>query len=269
MQGTNPSDGTYGADPHGGVPYAYGYGDGYGGSTAIDTDAAPWEPAQYAHSAEPTGYVDAAGPNPAAAWPHLYVLAPDAPAVGPGPDTAGWDAGHGDVLTVPPPEGDTPDLPVPGPDAPKGGSKRPVFVDSSGRRQRRVLRAARLLVIPAGGYVALLISTVLGGPSLSAPFVPQPDATHPATPRATAPDIPAGTGHTPGSAPSAARQTNSRPTPTQKTSGSADRSTASAATPTPTEPTAVDSPSSAPTATPTPTRTSKGRAVGSSHNPVK
>ncbi|MGW1529814.1 hypothetical protein [Streptomyces sp. NPDC002159] len=186
----------------------------------------------------------------------------------PGPDTAGWDTGHGDVLTVPPPpDNATPDLPAPGPDTAKDDSTRPVFVDSSGRRQRRVLRAARLLVIPAGGYVALLISTVLGGPTLNAPFVPQQDSTHPRTPPATTPDTPAGAGHTAGSATSAAQQANSRPTPTQKTSGSADRS----ATPEPTAsaPAALESSSSAPTAAPIPTRTSKGRAIGSSHKPVK
>ncbi|MGW4939163.1 hypothetical protein ACWEQH_40315, partial [Streptomyces sp. NPDC004166] len=176
------------------------------------------------------------------------------------------------VLTVPPPpDNDTPDLPAPGPDTAKDDSTRPVFVDSSGRRQRRVLRAARLLVIPAGGYVALLISTVLGGPTLNAPFVPQQDSTHPRTPPATTPDTPAGAGHTAGSATSAAQQANSRPTPTQKTSGSADRPATSAATPEPTTstPAALESSSSAPTAAPIPTRTSKGRAIGSSHKPVK
>ncbi|MFF3143216.1 hypothetical protein ACFVRU_16170, partial [Streptomyces sp. NPDC057927] len=34
----------------------------------------------------------------------------------------------------------------------------------AGRRRRRVRRAARLLVIPIGGYVALLLNTMLGGP---------------------------------------------------------------------------------------------------------
>ncbi|MEV6992694.1 hypothetical protein AB0N87_26375 [Streptomyces sp. NPDC093228] len=269
MQWTNESDAPYGADPYSGAGYTYGYGDEYGGSTTVDTAAMPSGPVESAHSAQPTGYVDAAGPNPYTAWPHLYVLTPDTHAAGPGPDTTGWDAGHGDVLTVPPPENNTPDLPAPGPDTPEGDSTRPVFVDPTGRRQRRVLRAARLLVVPAGGYVALLISAVLGGPSLSAPFVPQPDSTHPDTPRATAPDTPAGPGHTAGSATSAARQANVRPTPPQKTSGSAGRPATSAATPAPTTPThtAIEAPNSTPTATPT--RTPKGRAVGSSHNPVK
>jgi hypothetical protein len=50
----------------------------------------------------------------------------------------------------------------------------PVFVDPSGRRQRRVRRVGWLLVVPAAGYVAVLLSTVLGGPS--SPFLPLPEA---------------------------------------------------------------------------------------------
>ena len=34
----------------------------------------------------------------------------------------------------------------------------PVFVDASGRRQRRVRRAGRILAVPAAGYLALLAS---------------------------------------------------------------------------------------------------------------
>jgi hypothetical protein len=51
---------------------------------------------------------------------------------------------------------------------------RPVFLDPSGRRQRRVRRFGRLLVIPAAGYVALLLSTALGGPSVDSPYLPLP-----------------------------------------------------------------------------------------------
>ncbi|MFJ6796941.1 hypothetical protein [Streptomyces sp. NPDC091268] len=50
----------------------------------------------------------------------------------------------------------------------------PVFVDSTGRRQRRVRRAGRLLVIPAAAYVVLLISALFGGPAVRAPFLPAP-----------------------------------------------------------------------------------------------
>lgn len=53
---------------------------------------------------------------------------------------------------------------------------RPVFVDASGRRQRRVRRLGYLLVIPAAAYVALLLSTVLGGPSVDSPYLPVPAA---------------------------------------------------------------------------------------------
>ncbi|MFF5014406.1 hypothetical protein [Streptomyces sp. NPDC001165] len=164
---------------------------------------------------------------------------------------------HGDVLTVPSPQ------PVRSESVPPEPA-RPVFVDSSGRRQRLVLRAARLLVIPAGGYVALLISTMLGGPSISSPFVPQSGASHPAVPRATAPDSPPGTGRTAGSeGPAAARQ-KSGPA-AQKTSSPTDRPTAATAPATTSRSTTITSP----TTTPAPAHTSKGRANGSSHNPVK
>jgi hypothetical protein len=53
---------------------------------------------------------------------------------------------------------------------------RPVFVDASGRRQRRVRRVGRFLVVPAVGYVALLVSTLLGGPTVNSPYLPLPVA---------------------------------------------------------------------------------------------
>ncbi|MEV0536544.1 hypothetical protein [Kitasatospora sp. NPDC050463] len=61
----------------------------------------------------------------------------------------------------------------------------PVFVDSSGRRQRRVRRLGLLLAVPAAGYLVLLASTVLGGPTVSAPFLPLP------APPSVAPPAPA------------------------------------------------------------------------------
>ncbi|MFF7125967.1 hypothetical protein ACF07Y_18275 [Streptomyces sp. NPDC016566] len=176
---------------------------------------------------------------------------------------------HGDVLTVP-----SPDPVRPEPDGSdqhwsepvRSESARPVFVDSSGRRQRRVLRAARLLVIPAGGYVALLISTMLGGPSISSPFVPQSGAEHSAVPRATAPDSPPGTGRTAGSGGPAAARQKSGPA-AQKTSSPTYRPAASTAPAATSAPTGTTSPAS--TTASAPTHTSKGRAVGSFHNPVK
>ncbi|MGW7523345.1 hypothetical protein [Streptomyces sp. NPDC054783] len=173
--------------------------------------------------------------------------------------TLPWDAVHqGQFDTQPIPF--APQIPfVPEPDTPVSEPARPVFVDSSGRRQRRVLRAAWLLMIPAGGYVALLISTLLGGPSVSAPFVPQPAATHPATPRLNAP---AGTGRPAGSTNPAAAHTG--PRPVRKAPGSTAAPTAPAAGTTVTQ-AQTTSPASASTRTPAP----KGRALGSSHKPVK
>ncbi|MEU3521398.1 hypothetical protein ABZ770_40180 [Streptomyces sp. NPDC006654] len=246
MQWTNGSGEGYGEDPYGGSGYAYGYGhdgyghEGYGGDTA----APAWEPVQLAQ------------------WTQ--------------PHPATWDAAHGDVLTVSAPETNTqpiPFVPVPeselDPDAPVNGPVRPVFVDASGRRQRLVLRAARLLVIPAGSYVALLISTMLGGPGISAPFVPQPDTAHGAAPSVTASDSPSGTGQSAGGASSTAahdtsgttaRRTPAPVRPTASTvSVAASGSTAA--------PTRAVSPTA--TASPTPTPSSRGRALGTSHKPVK
>ncbi|MFF8942455.1 hypothetical protein ACF1A5_09295 [Streptomyces sp. NPDC014864] len=166
--------------------------------------------------------------------------------------------------------------PEPEPDA-AGEAVRPVFVDSSGRRQRRVQRATRLLLIPAGGYVALLISTVLGGPSISSPVVPQPHSPHPAAPGATAPDSAPGTDHSSGTTDSVAAPQHSRATATRAAVGPADGPTGSS-TPVATSgataaPTRTTSPTSAPTPTATttaaPTPVSQGRGVGSTHNPVK
>ncbi|RAG81170.1 hypothetical protein DN069_34295 [Streptacidiphilus pinicola] len=56
--------------------------------------------------------------------------------------------------------------------------ERPVFVDASGRRQRNVRRAGRILVVPAVAYVGLLVSTLLGGPTISIPGLPLPAGPH-------------------------------------------------------------------------------------------
>ena len=52
----------------------------------------------------------------------------------------------------------------------------PVFVDSTGRRHRTIRRAGAFLAIPAGGYVVLLVSSLLGGPTVNTPLVPLPAA---------------------------------------------------------------------------------------------
>ncbi|MEE4424500.1 hypothetical protein [Streptomyces bugieae] len=247
---------AYGHEPAHGHESAYGdaYGGGVTGATGVTTGTAP--PAW-----------NEASPAP---WTHRTAQA-----------TTAWDdSPHGDVLTAELPVFgtdqlpvadtaqlpvfDAPDHPVPAPDAPQSETARPVFVDSSGRRQRRVLRAARLLVIPAGGYVAVLISTMLGGPSISSPFVPHADSAHPARPTATAPDPSPGTGHPARSASPTA--TNSG-TAARKTPGPTGRPTASAG------PVAPSRPTAAPTTTAAPTRAAapapRGRALGSSHKPVK
>lgn len=51
----------------------------------------------------------------------------------------------------------------------------PVFVDGSGRRLRRLRVAGVIVVVPAVGYVCLLFSTLLGGPTIHSPFLPLPD----------------------------------------------------------------------------------------------
>ncbi|GAA4998554.1 hypothetical protein GCM10023335_10210 [Streptomyces siamensis] len=274
MQWMDVSDGGYGEDPYAGAGYAYAYGNEYNGNVTTGTATMPQGPGQPAQWTHATGDAYATGTDPYATSPNLYILATDHYVAGPSPAMAAWEAPHCDAVTMPPPEFDTPGAPASVPNPPKSESVSPVFVDSSGRRQRRVLRAARLLVIPAGGYAALLVSAVLGGPSLNAPFVPQPDSTHPTKPHASAPDASPG-GQSAGSVRPTAAQKNSRSTTVQKTSGSTSRSTASttsaAASVPAAVPTGVASPTStsAPTAAPTSTPTSKGRALGSSHNPVK
>ncbi|MFB7503901.1 hypothetical protein [Streptomyces broussonetiae] len=256
MQGTNGNGGAYGEDPYAGAGYAYAYGhaeyghNGYGYEAyGGDTDTLTWDPVQPTQWAQPhpTTWDGAGGPA--------------------------WGAAHGDVLTATGPESDTQPIsfvPVPAPksepdpDTAEGEPVRPVFVDASGRRQRRVLRAARLLVIPAGGYVALLISTVLGGPGAGAPFVPQSDAAHRATPHVTASDSPPAPSHSAGRVNSAAGHADSLPT-AQRTAQPV-RPTALTA-PATTAPTRVTSPTA--TASPTPTFSSRGRARGTSHKPAK
>jgi len=66
------------------------------------------------------------------------------------------------------------------PEAPaRPAAAGPVFVDGSGRRQRRVRRLGRLLLLPAAGYLVLLVSAAFGGPTVSSPYVPLPKAGHP------------------------------------------------------------------------------------------
>ncbi|MEU7434600.1 hypothetical protein AB0B07_27775 [Streptomyces sioyaensis] len=277
MRWTDGSGAAYGEDPYGGAGYTYAYGSEYayvpeyanghgyaygheygGGVTGVTTDTAspPWDgvrPVQWTH---PTGQWTYPTGQTATAWDPLYgdALTGQLPV---------FDTGQLPVSdTAQLPVFDTPGHPVPEPDTPQSESAGPVFVDSSGRRQRRVLRAARLLMIPAGGYVAVLISAMLGGPSVSSPFVPHADSTHSATPTATAPDSSSDTGHPARSAsPTAARKDSG--TAARKAPSPTDRPGASTAPATLSRPTAV------PTGTAAPAHSSKGRALGSSHKPVK
>lgn len=261
MQWTGDGGAGYGEEPHAGPGHGYAHGQVATGGTTVDTVTAE--------------------PAPSAADGPVFVTGPGHPA------GAEWDSPHGDVITVPPTDHDEPGRPVAEPDTPES-DPAPVFVDASGRRQRRVRRAAQLLVIPAACYVALLISTVLGGPTISAPFVPLPETPRTATPHATVPDSPSGAGHSAGSAGSSeafdspgpgARQTASgltgRPTastapvatpePTTATSGT----TSPAGTATPAGTASPTATTATPSATPTTAHSTKGRTIASSHKPVK
>ncbi|MFC9926910.1 hypothetical protein [Streptomyces sp. NPDC127190] len=312
MQWTNEGGGAYGTGTYGGEPYGGGqYGTdpystvahsavGYGGhayGTASDAGAAqpPYAPA-HQPAAPAHGYPGgvATAPLPPGWDAHSETLAMPLYDPSAGPDLAALSE-FADFLSETAETAETAGIPVAAevPDAfgqpyeaavqlpqlPPGEAgetgapdDRPVFVDASGRRQRRVLRAARLLVIPAGGYVALLISTMLGGPSVSSPLVPQSEAAHPAPTRATAPDTAPGTGSATASpSPSAAH--DSAPTTRVAPSPTATRSATTATTAT-TATRAATTPktthrTTAPTSATTSAPVAKGRAVGSSHHPVK
>nr|WSY56410.1 hypothetical protein OG999_43910 [Streptomyces sp. NBC_00886] len=257
MQWTDESGAAYGQDPYADAANVYAYGHEDGGSAVADTESLTWDPFQQAQWAYPTEHTQVVGTDPYATGMPLYAAEPD-------PLTTAWDSPHGDVPILPFPESGSPGLPAPGSQTAASASALPDFVDSAGRRRRRMLRAARLLMILVGGYVALLISSALGGPTISSPFVPQPHSTYPATPRATAPDPSPGTDHSPGSASPTAARKNAHPTAARTASGPTDGSTAFATT-APAE--APTSPASPPAATPDPGP--KGRAIGSSHKPVK
>ncbi|MFF4307152.1 hypothetical protein [Streptomyces sp. NPDC001601] len=262
MQWTGEGGAGYGEEPPSGRGYGYAHGHEATGGTAVDTATAE--------------------PEPWAAGAPVLVAGPDRLA------GAEWDSPHGDVITVLPTDLDESGRPVPEPDTPENDPARPVFVDASGRRQRRVRRAARLLLIPAGVYVALLVSALLGGPTISAPFVPLPDTTHPATPRATTPGSPAGTdhGHPARSTDSGAADQDAldaRPTAPRTAPGRTGGQAAATTPATTSATTATPAGTAAPTTTATPTTSAaasagatsteapsaKGRANAASHKPVK
>lgn len=58
---------------------------------------------------------------------------------------------------------------------------QPVFVDASGRRERRLRVAGGLVVPPAVSYVVVLLSAALVGPMIHLPFLPPPSPRQVAT----------------------------------------------------------------------------------------
>jgi len=133
----------------------------------------------------------------------------------------------------------------------------PVFVDTSGRRQRRVRRIGWLLAVPAAGYLALLASSLLGGPTIDAPFLPQaPAAQAPTSPSDAAPGGADGSAEQPDpgtAAPSAARPTGTATT--RRPSGTTGA----------TNPAATEAPTTATTGPTAPGRPT----AGNTHKPTK
>lgn len=50
--------------------------------------------------------------------------------------------------------------------------REPVFVDPTGRRSRTLRRAGVLVVAPTSAYLLLMVSSVLGGPTIDTPLLP-------------------------------------------------------------------------------------------------
>ena len=57
-------------------------------------------------------------------------------------------------------------------------ARRPVFLDSTGRRHRTIRRAGAVLAVPAVGYLVLMASSLLGGPRLGHPARPAARGRH-------------------------------------------------------------------------------------------
>ena len=127
-------------------------------------------------------------------------------------------------------------------------ARKPVFVDSSGHRQRRIRRLGLVVAIPVVGYLVLLASSVLGGPQVDTPLIPLPEAAkqQPA-PKVKTTQQPAETPE-PGD-PASTSDTTARPVTKESTNPSpGDRSTPSA-------PTATAGTSATPTTSTNPTVT--------------
>jgi hypothetical protein len=140
-------------------------------------------------------------------------------------------------------------------------ARKPVFVDSSGHRHRTIRRLGAVLAVPVGGYVLLLVSSVLGGPRVDTPLIPLPEAAkHEPAPRVT--KAPERAAETPNPSESVRTpDTSLRPvgavtttpgTPESPTTGTPTPATSAPATsaPVPSTPTVAPTSSSTPTATP-------------------
>ncbi|MGW1343923.1 hypothetical protein ACWCOV_22950 [Kribbella sp. NPDC002412] len=123
-------------------------------------------------------------------------------------------------------------------------ARRPVFLDSTGRRHRAIRRAGAVLAVPAAGYLILVVSSVLGGPSLDTPLVPLPEAAKPAPNKPVVTPGPAAVQSVRPSVAAATPQRVSTPTPSS-----------------------TPQPSSTPTVVPTPTIAQSTRVTGSPTTP--
>ncbi|TJZ99627.1 hypothetical protein [Actinacidiphila oryziradicis] len=158
----------------------------------------------------------------------------------------------------------------------------PVFVDASGRRRRRVRRLGLILMVLAAGYLTLVVSTALGGPTVDAPFLPlpaPPDATArhasghvPSVKHRTAPGSggTTGSGTRPDSAVSTARPgsaaSSASASPSSASSASASASPTGSASAGPSASASPGQTTAAPTAN---GKSHASTAPGASHRPVK
>ncbi|EST34893.1 hypothetical protein [Streptomyces roseochromogenus] len=133
---------------------------------------------------------------------------------------------------------------------------KPIFVDMSGGRRRRLRILVAALVTPAAAYVALLVSTFLGGPTLPA-LLPHPLRPKPGPAAEHAHEAPrAGTSPTAAAATAQRHRSSGLATPVTQTAGGASAKAKSPST-VKSSPTAKPSPTvnPSPTATPSPSPT--------------
>ncbi|WP_377270598.1 hypothetical protein [Peterkaempfera sp. SMS 1(5)a] len=149
---------------------------------------------------------------------------------------------------------------------------RPVFVDASGRRGRLVRRLGGLLAVLGAGYLALLLSTVLGGPTLQVPLLPASQPSHHPAPVGAVPSLrPAPGTHPPANGDGTPGRAGAGVTPAGRPQAPAAAASPSAATPAATVG-STTAPASAPTASAAPSTAkghgNSGAAPGASHRPT-